>query len=70
MKAVDKRYLLFGGYRDKPLGGWEDFRGSFNYVNEAREEAERFYDWWEIVDMHSERIIYTESRAWERTSNS
>lgn len=30
-----KRYLLFGGMRYYPSGGWEDFVNSFDSIDEA-----------------------------------
>lgn len=53
-----KRYLLFCGDKYYPYGGWDDFRGAFDTLEEAREAAvptrtiygDPSHDWWHIVD--------------------
>lgn len=51
------RYLLFGGDTYYPGGGWEDYRGGFDSVEDALRAAARGSDWWHIVDLESGRII-------------
>ena len=63
-----KRYLLFGGHVYYPRGGWRDFIGSFDTVEEAekfhydglesweKEELGR-YNWHDIVDRDNWAIL-------------
>jgi len=49
------RYLLFAGYTYYPSGGWGDYRGSFETVEEAvarfeKDKKENWWDWYHIVD--------------------
>lgn len=54
-----KRYLLFAGDCYYPCGGWSDFRGSFDNLDEARELAMKDHDpgwdWFHIVDTQTMR---------------
>jgi len=56
-------YLLFAGSNYYPSGGWDDFRGEFNTLEEAREAAESSnfsfskYDWWHVV-YNNEVVAY------------
>ncbi len=46
-----KRFLLFDGDTYYPAGGWHDFAGSFDTLDEAQAEAKnRGADWFHIVD--------------------
>lgn len=48
-----KRYLLFEGAEYYPGGGWDDFTGDFDTVEEARATAKgrtTRADWWQIID--------------------
>lgn len=58
-----KRYMAFGGQNDLPLGGFDDFQGLFDSVEDAvrhltREELRR--DWWQVVDTTEWRVVLTE----------
>ena len=60
--AAMKRYLVFMGDQYYPLGGWEDFQTScdkeencFSYI---AAQTVRSYDWWQIVDSHTGKIIH------------
>jgi hypothetical protein len=53
-----KRYLLFGGERYYPSGGWEDFREDFDRRTDANNAALKLHsDWWQIVDTKTKKII-------------
>ena len=64
-----KRYALFGGLDYYPGGGWEDFIGTFDTIEEATravsgsggvpyESKPRDPDWWHIVDLTTgERVL-------------
>lgn len=43
-----KRYLLFCGENYYPYGGWEDFKDSFDTIEECR--MARTGDWYQIID--------------------
>ncbi len=48
-----KRYALFAGDQYYPSGGWDDFIGTYDSVEDALEaEAKRTrHDWYQIVDL-------------------
>lgn len=54
METTLRRYLLFTFYDYYPCGGWGDFDGSFNSVEEAKEFAKsknHHIDNIEIIDI-------------------
>lgn len=55
-----RRYLVFSGHRWYPDGGWSDFRGSFDTVEEA-ERAVPTGDsndgWAHIVDTEAAGVV-------------
>ena len=54
---MKKRYWLFAGFDDCPLGGWDDFRGRFDTIEEAASEGARYADWWHVVDVKTCVIV-------------
>jgi len=49
-------FLLFGGYRYYPSGGWTDFIGQFPTLESAAEAGEAAeVGWWHIV--HDGKIV-------------
>lgn len=54
-----KRYLLFFGNDYYPLGGWEDFYGAFNTIQEAKESNWdlKCLSWGHIVDIETMEIV-------------
>ncbi len=57
MKRYLGRYLVFKGDNYYPSGGWEDFAGSADTVDAAREIAGRHEEWWHVVDSKNGTII-------------
>lgn len=55
MNGNMKRYLLFAGNYFYPLGGWNDFVGDYDTIEEALQYAVK--EWWHIVDSHTKSII-------------
>jgi len=58
------RYLLFAGDTYYPAGGWNDLKGDYTNLEEAKWVASMMYterkcDWWQIVDTHINKIIKT-----------
>lgn len=63
-----RRYLLFTGDNCYPLGGWRDFKGSFNHIDIALEHARKHeqseerrgsnYRWAHVVDSETGEYIY------------
>lgn len=64
------RYLLFGGDKYYPLGGWQDYKAGFDDLVRALEVAAgntytaatgrtavRDWEWWQIVDLETGRIV-------------
>jgi hypothetical protein len=48
-----KRYLLFAGFDQYPSGGWFDFEGDFDVIDDAIVTLQGISrDWWYIVDTH------------------
>jgi len=47
-----KRYLAFAGETYYPGGGWEDYIGTYDTIEEARAVLKEKYNhgWWQIVD--------------------
>ena len=51
-----KRYLMFCGSTYYPSGGWGDFLGSFDSIEEgktallATRKTSREADWWHVID--------------------
>lgn len=53
-----KRFLLFSGDIYYPGGGWNDFQGDFDTLNEATDKAiELKRDWDQIVDTETKEVI-------------
>jgi hypothetical protein len=43
-------YLVFAGYTYYPCGGWDDYLGTFNSIEEARAAVlETGSDWYQVV---------------------
>lgn len=46
-----KKYLLFAGSQYYPSGGWNDFKGDFDSIHDAREAAKLIkWDWAHVVN--------------------
>ena len=57
---MKKRYLLFYGDAYYPSGGWDDFKGYFDTVEEALKEVSKGSfkpDWYQIVDDETGREV-------------
>ena len=50
------RYLLFSGEAYYPMGGAEDFQGSYTTVAECVQADGIFADWWNILDTRTGRV--------------
>ena len=55
---------MFTGDTYYPSGGWRDFKGSFDLVEEAEEEVRRMrndkelgFDWFQIVDVQMKGTV-------------
>jgi hypothetical protein len=53
--------LLFAGGRYYPGGGWNDFKGEFKTLDEAKEYVARLnnIDWFHVIDFE------TQTEVWE-----
>ncbi len=63
-----KRYLLFDGAIYYPFGGWSDFQGEFDTVDEAMQHSlPDEYTWAHVVDTQLKQIVFTryEDNPWE-----
>lgn len=50
-----KRYLVFAGDNYYPQRAWDDFKGSFDTKDEAKEFALSLKeDWYQIIDLEKE----------------
>ena len=57
--TIQNKYILFAGSNYYPLGGFDDLKGRFATVEDAKKHAQRAgYDWYHIVDAESLEIIY------------
>lgn len=68
-----KRYLLFYGARYYPIGGMDDFQGSFDTIEEAKKaylesDNERDYSWADIFDLIQEKIILRADKDWKEAN--
>lgn len=53
-----KRYILFSGEDYYPLGGWKDFVGVYETIDEATKAGESLSNnWWEVVDIQAMQVI-------------
>lgn len=57
-----ERYLVFSGENYYPLGGWEDFRNSYDSEAEARNALDLLvkgeYVWGHVVDTQKGFIVF------------
>ena len=52
-----RRFWLFGGNDYYATGGFHDFIGSFNTLDDAVKEGEtRSVEWWHVFDSESQEI--------------
>lgn len=58
-----KKFLVFSGDSYYPIGGWQDFKSSFETENEAIRylASKNDYDWAHIVDLDTGLIIFAAS---------
>ena len=58
---IAKRYFLFQGISYSQQGGWNDFSGTFNTVDEALQhrlpKSSSPPRWWQIVDQETLSIV-------------
>lgn len=53
-----KRYLVFVGYDYYPAGGWYDFEGSFDSIEEAKAKILSLEgDWYQVIDSENEQEV-------------
>jgi len=52
-----KRFLLFAGDNYYPRGGWDDFRGSYDSLEEALAAPRHNDNWWHVVDSHLGTVV-------------
>ena len=53
------RFIAFAGDDYYPQGGWNDFLGGFDSIQDAVEELARMQsvDWWHVVDVSTGKIV-------------
>lgn len=54
---MTKKYLLFAGEYYYPSGGFNDFKGSFDTMEDAQSNIQDWHDWYHIVDSESLEIV-------------
>ena len=62
------RYIVFGGSRSYPKGGWGDFKEMAQTIDQAKHIAEDLGDkieWAQIVDVHRAQIIWIGHDDWK-----
>lgn len=55
-----KRFLVFGGWTYYPGGGWDDFVGDFENVEDAiaaTKDPSSRNDWWHIIDSETKQEV-------------
>jgi hypothetical protein len=50
------RYLLFSGKAYYPMGGAEDFRGSYATMVECMQADGAFNQWWNVLDTRTGKV--------------
>ena len=61
---MENRYLLFGFDDYYPMGGWDDFKGAYQSIDDARSEGDgMLHDHLEIVDIETLRVV----ARWEKS---
>lgn len=60
-----KRFLLFRGQTYYAAGGWNDFKGSFDTLEEAKATPKVEYcdDWEHVIDTVSGNIVHQDGHA-------
>lgn len=59
----NKRFLLFGGDRYYPLGGWFDIYKGYDTLKEAVADAKQTfrdapdYEWWHVYDQKLKKVV-------------
>lgn len=55
-----KRYLVFAGSHYYPSGGWDDYKGSFDNLQECYRflGLKPYLDWLHVVDSTTGDIVY------------
>lgn len=53
-KIMDKYYLFAG--EDYPMGGFGDYKGSFNSIEEAIKIGAK-YSWYDVCKIENEKLI-------------
>jgi hypothetical protein len=53
-----QRYLLFSGEAYYPVGGMDDFQGSYPTLVECMQSDHVFADWWNVLDTRSGRVYH------------
>ena len=57
-----KRFLLFMGEHYYPEGGWHDFMGSFETLEDAKSAALKSnWEWVQVVDIEENDIVFVEN---------
>lgn len=52
-----KRFVLFAGSTYYPSGGWDDYAGSADTLQDALEVGEKIdEDWWHVVDLETGEV--------------
>jgi hypothetical protein len=54
-----KRYMLFSGNQYYPAGGMDDFRGSFDTIDEAKSyiKYDLVNDWYQLYDIIECKLV-------------
>ncbi len=58
------RYLMFSGEAYYPMGGAEDFRGSYATMVECMQADGVFADWWNVLDTRTGRVYNSHDVEW------
>jgi hypothetical protein len=60
MAIHHKRFLLFAGACKHPVGGWGDFRGAYDTMEDAISVGDALdKDWYDVVDLRTHKIVAT-----------
>ena len=50
-------FALFAGSKYYPRGGWKDFIGVYDTLEDAKAAVKNFYDWYHVVDLATQQVV-------------
>jgi hypothetical protein len=64
-----KRFLVFAGDFYYPSGGWGDFQGDFDSIDEAKDKLLKIHkdwEWSQVIDSETKKEVVEGSNTWDK----